>query len=243
MHPSLVLPYPLAINFAPGAPGSVRFCPELASLFVCVPVVDCELSSVAACMGECVMTGSMKVSTRCRLSLNHGPFLRSLSLSSMLVIVLFVLALCLSSSTTIFLIAEGESSHPGVHANLVLSEPASILAWISSIMFGCGPYSFRSMSFPYKKCHIWSPVTLMISGSHLIAARRSSSRCSISSMLLIAVASISLPRLPFSLYISIYILIYAGTLVAQRALLICKAMSAAAPRFSSSLPTTWGKMI
>lgn len=143
---------------------------------------------------------STNLSTRCRLPPNHRPLFMSLSLSSALVTVIFLLAFYLSSSVRMSLIAVGESSNMRVHASLIWSGPASISASIFSIPFGWRLYLSRSTPSTLSYCHPWSPVTSMMSESHFLAARSSSSRCSRSSMLLVAVGLVSLLKFPFLLY-------------------------------------------
>lgn len=78
-----------------------------------------------------------KLSTWYCLPLNHRRFLRSLSLSSAFVTVILPVELSLSSSARMLSTAVGGSSHMGVHVSKILSDPASILACILSILFGC----------------------------------------------------------------------------------------------------------
>lgn len=72
----------------------------------------------------------------------------------------------------------------------------------------------------------------MISESNFLAALRSSLGCSDSRMLLVAAVPVSLLRFPFLLNVSLRIRMCAGSMIVQRVLLISRAMSTAAPRFS-----------
>lgn len=146
-----------------------------------------------------------KLSTRGCLPPNHRPLFRSLSLSSALVTVIFALVLCLSLSAMIFLIAVGDRSYLEVHANVMLSGPASISACILSIPFGYRRYLSRSTPCTLSRCYLWFPVTLMISESHFLAACSSSLQCSRSSMLLVAAGPIIPLNFPFSLHVSLWI--------------------------------------
>lgn len=144
-----------------------------------------------------------KLLTRCRLPPNHKSFFRSLSLSSALVTLNFALAFCLSLSAKMFSIVIGQSSYLEVHASVMLSCAASITDCILSISFGCRSYLLRSTPCTLSHCYIWSPVTSMMSESHLLSARSSSSRCNGSSMLLIAAGPMCQLRFFFSLYASL----------------------------------------
>lgn len=144
-----------------------------------------------------------KLSSRCLLPPNHTLFFRNLSLFSPLVKVTFVLALCLSSSARMFPIAIDESSHLGVQASVMLSVPVSISACILSISFRFQPYLLRFMVRTLSMCHLYFPVTSMISEVYFLAARSSNLGCSGSSMLLVAVGPVSPLRFPFSLSIGL----------------------------------------
>lgn len=64
---------------------------------------------------------STKLSTRCGVSLNNRLFFSSLSMSSVLVTMIVVLALYLSLSTRMFSMDLEDNSHLGVYEIAILS--------------------------------------------------------------------------------------------------------------------------
>lgn len=141
---------------------------------------------------------SVKLSGWCLLPPNHIPCWIIWSFSSWLVMVILMLAVHFSPFAIISVIAAGDSSHCSVQASWMISLPCRMSSCSSSIS-SCCLYRLSCIPCTLIMCHIWFPVTSMMSWSRCLAAFRTSSRCCGSTILLVLAGAIRLLRLPFLL--------------------------------------------